>query len=792
MTAEATGVKKMSVTFNKAVDTTKAVITVKKGVATITSTPTFAADAKSAELALGSKITKGTYTVTVTGLDEELSADVVAEDEKLTTFQLVGNNLVASAEATTVASISFKALNQYEEMMAPNSLQVSSTFATDTKVDTQPSATKAGVIKCSDITPTLAIPGTVGTIVIVDSLGTNLNAQVTYQSKAYPKTAEVIGIYNEKTEKVIEGNLKKGDKISQYKLMLNIKDQYGTEMTAKAASASSVTFNPAPIMTDLTMLASLDAGSNGNATDITYNGANNVLVSFAGGTNDKIVKAGSLNLTIVGMGGGGVLAQPVITVDEPTVVTSISVAPATALYAGQKNDLVVEAYDANGNAVTSYDALNAAEIRIQSPIAGTTVTLNKNSDGTGKFVMDIPEAAVSHASGDTKYRNSLLSTLTIYANVAGNANYLVKTQNVTIWEKTRLWEVTGKTKDTVTAAASGTALTVDLSTLTYADQYGNSIAWKDITNNVVSQSSISYLVTGSAIFTAGNQTDVDTVSSAATLVDTKKIQLVAGAKKGTTSLYLKVINGSGDATEVSADKYDLKLDLSVVDGMSIDVSDVEIASVNNGKTVYAATSGSIVLTGASVASSVGSGSAIGTEVPVVVTATVNGKKVILDPSQYTITNAKVAGIATSAGVARQTVKKTVNVVVESENGALEASKEFEISNEDAKVVEIKAADSTAVSGVTTGAAMTASSLGATFKFVTQYGEDVTAAQKANALYYVTFTGDKTGTDYYTLTGDKTQNINVDFKVGGKYTATVKVVLGDASFEQNVTIEVATS
>ena len=760
MTAEAKGVKKIAVNFNKAVDTTKAVITVKKGAATITATTTFAADAKSAELALGSKLTAGTYTVTVTGLDEALSADIVTKDETLTSFELVGKNLVASAKTTTIASISFKALNQYGEMMAPNSLNVSSTFATAANTKTvAPSATKAGKITCEDIATTLAIPGTVGTLVIVDTqTGVNLNEQITYQPKATPSTVEVAGIYSEKTEKLIEGNLKKGDSVGNYKLMVNIKDQYGTEMTA-ADAKDAITLNPAPVLTDLTTAATLSSSDK----DITYDGKNNVLIGLNSTTGKtKIQKAGTLNLTIVGSS-KGVLATPSIVVDEPTVISSISVAPATALYAGQKNDLVVEATDVNGKAVTSYDALNAANIKISSTLGGK-VELNKNSDGTGKFVYDATSVTVPNK--DKKHRNSMLGTLTVFANESTSTNYLVKSVNITVYEKTTLWEVTGTTAKTITAAASGTALSVDLSTLNYADQYGNSVAFKDADNT-----KISYLIDDKdSVFAAKTGTTKGTAATVDTLADKKNIKLTAGSNKLTADLYLRVMNDQNDYKLVTDEAYDLKLTLSVVDGKAISVSDVEIASINDGKEVYA--ENPVTFVKSSSASAVGTGSAI--KVPVVVTATVNGKKVVLDPTQYTITNPSFGGYGAHSATNDKRETKTLNVVVEAEDGPIAVSKEYTASNKDAAVAEIKAQDSTDVKAKAT---LNASDLKSSIKLVSQYGDDLTDSKYAEVLYTVTFTGSNNSDA--TISYNTTQMISIALEnASDDHTADITYKYGD--------------
>ncbi|MGG1556252.1 S-layer homology domain-containing protein, partial [Paenibacillus ferrarius] len=75
--AKATGVKTVTVNFNKPVDTAKAVLALKNGTATVATTTKFADDKKSATLTLtDTSIRAGEYTVTLSGLD----AATVAKD----------------------------------------------------------------------------------------------------------------------------------------------------------------------------------------------------------------------------------------------------------------------------------------------------------------------------------------------------------------------------------------------------------------------------------------------------------------------------------------------------------------------------------------------------------------------------------------------------------------------------------------------------------------------------------------------------------------------------------------
>ncbi|WP_144028677.1 S-layer homology domain-containing protein, partial [Paenibacillus ferrarius] len=86
--AKATGAQKVTVTFNKPVDTDKAKIALKKGTSDVVTTTKFADDKKSAVLTLTDvKISNGEYTVNVTGLDaantDKTTASFTGQDEVL-------------------------------------------------------------------------------------------------------------------------------------------------------------------------------------------------------------------------------------------------------------------------------------------------------------------------------------------------------------------------------------------------------------------------------------------------------------------------------------------------------------------------------------------------------------------------------------------------------------------------------------------------------------------------------------------------------------------------------------
>ena len=118
--AKATGVQKVTVTLDKAVDTEKAKFTLKKGTLTVAlNAPVWSEDKKTAELPLKDvKISEGTYTVTLSGLDAEsidkASAEFTAENETVKAIEFVSAS--DQIAFTSSARVKLSPQNQYEEL----------------------------------------------------------------------------------------------------------------------------------------------------------------------------------------------------------------------------------------------------------------------------------------------------------------------------------------------------------------------------------------------------------------------------------------------------------------------------------------------------------------------------------------------------------------------------------------------------------------------------------------------------------------------------------------------------
>ncbi|MDQ0891952.1 hypothetical protein QFZ81_007040 [Paenibacillus sp. V4I9] len=116
--AKATGVKTVTVSFNKPVDTTKAVVALTKGTQSIATTAKWSDDKKSAVLSLTDvKISEGTYTATLSGLDaagvDKTTATFTAENEKVTKLSFVNASEKIAKSISVIVKV--KAENQYGE-----------------------------------------------------------------------------------------------------------------------------------------------------------------------------------------------------------------------------------------------------------------------------------------------------------------------------------------------------------------------------------------------------------------------------------------------------------------------------------------------------------------------------------------------------------------------------------------------------------------------------------------------------------------------------------------------------
>ena len=788
MTAEATKVKQITVTFNKEVDTIAAKITVKKGTATPTvSEVKFDETKKVATLAMAGKLTKGTYTVTAVVGDETLTADAIVEkDETLTSFALVGNTLKADPNDASAGAIEYKALNQYEEAMACSTAKVTIAPGTaDPAVDTKPTSSKAGKYGVKSIPTIYTVPGSEFSVVIVDSqTGVNFNGKVVYGASAKPAKVESVGLYNVNKSKFAD--MFEGDTISNFVALFKVTDQYG--------DAYKMSVNDVKTSTGQITAVAASGVSNVKVGDFDQNNAPLVTVGddeyFAipltnVESSRKTAVEGTFSLTIVNSN-IGVIGTPSYNVTDKVVISSIEIS-SDAIYAEQDNEMSYVVTDTNGNNVTDFATLNGIKIGANGDGKGSdngTLKWSKKADGTAKLTY--------HPTKVASGLKSSIETFTITANDVTSSKYLVKTITFTKLEKRKPVAVVGiSSKVATTTAQTSAQIDVELKNLLIEDQYGNVFTEDELKGTDFVANGTVY-VTGANISNGATAQQNPWVAKSANMPDatgaaidaSKKVTFIAPTTSAAvTAKYNFFVKDNKN------EQYTLKL--SKVAGSAMkSVTDLAIDSINDGYAVYA-TQGALT---ASFTTKAATGPAV--SVPVVVSGKVNGQKVYMTASECEA-EFKAAALGESNKTSdNKTETATLIVYVTTEDGPVKLEKEFTISNIKAPAAATKVAkvDSYTTKTVSGGAlATTIKDAAGAYKAYDMYGNVVADADSTK--YDVTVTEvlvggvDKTasaenGTEY-TLT--KNGMNSASFTTANTVTINVVVTLGDSSVSYKVKV-----
>lgn len=436
--------KTLKVTFNKAVDDTKAKFEVKKGSVTVNvAKTTFSADKKSVELELASKLFEGEYTVNVTGLaDQALTGSVKVENEKVAKIELLGEVapvVVAKDGTKKTATVAYRVFNQYGEDITKSPLASSIGWTASNGVTAQDddkgilTLTNTSDFKTGD---KVAITG------INVSTNTVVSGVVTISDASATDTVEFVGIYN-KDGKEFSGDLAVGD----FVLLLNAKDQYGNVVNASKVNGDVVFTSSNP------SVLAIDKAYDGQGKD-----KDKIGLKFTAGPN--YANGGKVIITAISKTSGKVAQFEVNVKAAPALDTFTLGTPTEIVAAGEKVKLPFTAVDQYGNTVTKYEALEGK------------VTFNTNK---AKLVKDASgNAVLEYTAPDTKGLQVLVAT------VVGSG----KVSQLTIDVKEAAYAATIESlKDVTTTVAKDGKVEISLSNLVVKDQYGRTFDLKDKLTN---------------------------------------------------------------------------------------------------------------------------------------------------------------------------------------------------------------------------------------------------------------------------------------------------------------------
>ncbi|MED1490558.1 S-layer homology domain-containing protein [Bacillus smithii] len=482
----------LKVEFNKAVDDTKANITVKKGSVTVnTSKVTFSADKKSAEIQLASKLFEGEYTVNVTGLsDQTLSGSVTVDNEKVAKIELLGN--VAPITDGSHATVAYRVLNQYGEDITKSPIATSIEWHASSGVTAADddkgllTLTKSDGFKTGD---KVALTG------INTSTNTVVSDVVTVSDASATDTVEFDGVYN-KDGKEFSGDLD----VSDFALLLTAKDQYGKTVKADQVNDDVVftSSNPSVLTVD-------------KAYDEQGKDKNQVGLKFKAGSN--YANGGKVIITAISKSSGKVSQFEVNVKAAPKLDTFTLSAPTDVVAAGETVKIPFTAVDQYGNAITKYD-----DLENKVTFSSNNAELKKDASGN---------AYLEYKAPDTKGLQVLVAT------VAGSG----KVSQLTIDVKDAAYPATIESlKDVTTTVSKNGSVKIGLSNLVVKDQYGRTFDLKGKLSGTAGLGKYRIVATDSE----NGAVKVDNADTSAEITADDGIITITGLEKGSEDVTFKL------------------------------------------------------------------------------------------------------------------------------------------------------------------------------------------------------------------------------------------------------------
>ncbi len=479
--AVATGVKAVTVKFNKPVDDTVAKLALTRGSVAIATTAKFSEDKTSAVLTLTDvKLTEATYTVTLSGLAADAvgttTASFTAENEKVTKLSFVNPSEKIAKAAKIVIKV--KPENQYGEVASLSGTEYSANVSgtpTTVKRNSDSGLLEITVNTLSDTT----YPTEIGVLPVTVNLNlSSVFAQKTFKI-GYAQVVSKVDLGEPKYSSSKTALSKEGDKV-EYSVTRY--DQYGDEIYTDLPSTI-----PLPVITpnDLGILK-----KEFNLTD------KKLIITVD--ANKKVEKSAEHTVTYYE---GGASATAKLSLKATAVPAKLEFGTfAGTLAASEVKDqyIPIVAYDAEGKQLTADEIVDAAEL-ISFSVTGAKVATGPSVTngivryGDNKGKLQITEV-VAGEKGIVYFFMSIYNSniqtqaqLTLTANPARVAETIVLGD--TDSSKKALKDATTKFRVIVKdqygedlSQATGYSVDVNVTGATYADVTVNGVATTNITN----------------------------------------------------------------------------------------------------------------------------------------------------------------------------------------------------------------------------------------------------------------------------------------------------------------------
>jgi len=385
--AKPIGVQKVEVKLDKAVDTSKAKLTLKRGSATVATTVKWSDDKKSAVLELTStKIADADYTVTLGGLSADEIATATAsfkgENERVAKIEFVAPS--DEIAQSTKARVKLRAENQYGEQASFPAANY--TVSTDAIYQASIKQNSSGELFVElDTTVSGTTPGLTQIPIYVYNNDNHVTASKTFKLGFTPFPSK-LEIGEPKYSNGKDNISSVGDKVT---FDLTVLDQYGNPITL--SQQKKVNNQNEQILTAASFNKSITPFLN-------YNAGNDqqVAVEFADPDSDdeyevtiRLVKGvDKANTHTITVYTGSASNTANFNVGSEKVVTKIDIEGMDGILAAGDADAIVNllAYDANGDQLSASDIVdNYNDDRIKVSASGADAEIVKVGKNKGKI-----------------------------------------------------------------------------------------------------------------------------------------------------------------------------------------------------------------------------------------------------------------------------------------------------------------------------------------------------------------------------------------------------------------------
>ncbi|GMB09333.1 S-layer homology domain-containing protein [Thermolongibacillus altinsuensis] len=522
----AIGAKKLEVKFNKAVDDTKAKFEVKKGTINVNiASVTFSEDKKSATIELTSKLTKGDYTVGVTGLTtDKLTGTVTAEDERVEKVEILSTSAplfdADSDSNKDDVKVGYKVLNQYGEDITKTT-SVTATASTGVASASAGTATVIGNFKEGD---KLTL-----TLVHAES-AKSASAQLTVSAESRVSEITVKGLINADGKSLTESTDLSSD---VFYLEVSAKDQYGNPVTSLTQLNNDVIINETnPNVVDVASAFS----------EVTINGEKKIVLQLNNPAGSSHAVVGDSVVTLISKYTGG-NTQFKVSVAESTRSDVVNMSQPDLVVVGEDALVPVEVTDKSGNVIKDVKVLNDSTKGVKVTVGITTLT-NPFVLENGNTFIKIPAAQ--------------LITDGPLPVVAISSTNKVSTLTLNVRKAAVPTVITGLKSDWGTTFKASETKTVSVSDLVIEDQYGRVMKSSDVSAWLAGDTDRGILIeedenAGSAV-SISDTPGTNTISSS-----NPTVSIVAGATKGTEKVTLTLIDENGNKIASSAKDVTLRV-----------------------------------------------------------------------------------------------------------------------------------------------------------------------------------------------------------------------------------------